>query len=596
MPPAAAAAPPSAIEVGNIGLGAGAAGDGGPTFATPGPGLETPRQPPARGRERPSPPEGAQESGSPASKRGRAGGDETPAACRGVLDFGSTPVAAPASSRRGAQGGGAAADPLPTPAELDAQPAAPEDPGPSAASGQGTPPRPPALSGRPREDKTTPPAPVGQARKRHRAPAARQGLSFAAPAPSEAPGPGPSWRGYRIWLEIMWRVSSNATGLEAATSAVRHHLGNFASRQGLGCCVEGREHADRIELFVEGINERAVPGDAALGLPKQLHDALKNVARSANKKVSQCHFAVRIRDKTIQLDSDVLERIHGIVPPRDGFRSWYKRRPTPAPAPPAPAQAPAASNQTPGEVALALGVDLSNLRSGFHAAASTKDLESCCSQALSMLEILHKYISGVEATPAPAVSGTRISTNVCRVSSLRTLTECSFQLAQQPRPCATPQCNTPSTQQLVGSAPPPLRPRGRLPDAVLLPAVGHGRRRNGRRGGGGGAPAADGPGSTPPAAGHVAGGSPTTPPPAAGSPREGHTAGAPGAGQPPSPGAYPRCGRLHYLTCCVALNRARCWRRRRGRWQGSCCCRLSPFRCPSRYACIIPHSSSMSLT
>jgi hypothetical protein len=225
-------------------------------------------------------------------------------------------------------------------------------------------------------------------------PAARHGLSFpAAPAPSTA-----SWLGYSIQLDIIWRVSSNVTGLQAATAAIRHHLGGFASRQRLGCCVEGREHADRIQLFVDGINEHAVPGDAALGLPKKLHDALKNVARSANHQVSQCHFVVRVREQTKQLDSDVLKRINGDVPPRDGFRSWYKS----VPAPSAPAPAPTASKRTPGEVALALGVELSNLRSEFHVAASTKELDSCCSRALQMLEILHKYMSGVAASPAPA--------------------------------------------------------------------------------------------------------------------------------------------------------------------------------------------------
>jgi len=353
----------------------------------------------------------------------------------------------------------------------DEQPAEPED----RPSGSGTPPRAPPASGRPREeDKTTPPAPAGQPRKRHRAaaaPSARHGLSFsAAPAPSEAE----SWRGHSYRLEVIWRVSSNLSGSAAATAAMRHHLCRFADRQARGCSVEFREHADRIELFVDLINERAVPGDAALGISKQLYNALKNVTRSANKQVSQCHFAVRVRETNAQLVSDVLKRIDGDIPPRDGFRSWCKRRP----APPEPAPGAAVSDRTPGEVSVVLGLELSNLRSEFHVAVSTKDLDSCCSKALTTLELLHKYMLGLAASPAPAASGTPASLSPCAKSDLprslltpgRLFQARTLLLAhwQQTRPRPTPLRKTPPAQLAPWPVRPPLPccPAAVSPDAL----------------------------------------------------------------------------------------------------------------------------------
>jgi len=238
--------------------------------------------------------------------------------------------------------------------------------------------------------------------------------------------------------------------------------------------VEFREHADRIELVVDLINESAVPGDAALGIPKRLHDALKNVTRSANKQVSQCHFAVRVRETNAQLDSDVLKRIDGDIPPRDGFRSWYKRRP----APPAPAPAPGAavSDRTSGEVSVVLGLELSNLRSEFHAAVSIKDLDSCCSKALTTLELLHKYMLGLAASPAPAVSGTPALPSPCAKSNLpaslltpgRLFQARTLLLAQQTRPRPTPLHKTPPAQLAPWPVRPPLPccPAAVSPDAL----------------------------------------------------------------------------------------------------------------------------------
>ena len=282
----------------------------------------------------------------------------------------------------------------PAPAALDFsdQPAASDFV--SAASSAGVPITPPRPQGRARE-KTSPPS--GQARpaKKTRAPAARppasrHGLSFPS-TDASAPLTDHSWKGFAIRVEIKWRVPTNVTGKEAATSALRHYLGLFAGSRDLGSSVEGRETYNGIEIFIDSIHKDVPHGDVMNGLVKKVLNAVDNLKMHRLDKIRNCHFSTQIHERNVQHESSVLERIAGRR--RTGFRSWIKVPPRPAAAPETEA-APGAVMPEPGEVALALGADIGNLRAGLDVAHDMKDIASMVDRAMYMLETVQTYLKG----------------------------------------------------------------------------------------------------------------------------------------------------------------------------------------------------------